>query len=130
MATKTDKRTDTVKTGVFSKEIRIPIDPEDIEKKELASAKLQLKIRRIQTEIRPQLQKITQHRSEHRKLLEDIELGSEIQKAKVYEVKNFRKGLATIHLAENDQKVDERTLEKADYQTDAEDSPAGDDDGE
>jgi hypothetical protein len=123
---KAAKKQDNVRTGVFSREVRIPIDPEDVEKKELASAKLQLKIRKIQQSIRPELQKITQHRSEHRKLLEDIELGSEVQTAKVYEIKNFKRGHADVYLAETDQKIDTRTLEKADYNADVEDQEAED----
>jgi signal transduction histidine kinase len=114
------KRTDVVKTGVFVKEVRVPIDPEDIEKKEIAATKVQLKIRKIQHEIQPQLLKITGLRAEHRKLIEDIEKGSELQKAKVYEIKNFKRATADIYLAETDQKVDERTLEKADYNADVE----------
>lgn len=115
---KTKSSGNTVRTEVMTKEVRIPIDPEDVEKKEIASAKLQLKIRKIQADIRPQVQKITQHRSEHRKLLEDIELGSELRKAKVYEVKDFSKGTATVYLAETDQKIDTRTLEKSEYTVD------------
>ena len=118
MAKKSSKNADTVRTEVMTKEVRIPIDAEEIEAKERQGTKIQLKIRKIQKEIQPQLHEITELRSKHRKLMEDIESGTELTKAKVYEVKDFKRAKATIYLAENDQKVDERTLEKSEYNVD------------
>lgn len=123
---KTEKRTDSVRTGVFKKLVRIPIDAEETEKREIKSAKVQLKIRKIQAKIRPEQQEITKLRSEHRKLLEDIELGTTEQEAKVYEIKNFKKGEAVIFMAETEDEVGRRTLEKSEYQSDVEDSPVED----
>lgn len=118
MAKSDKKRSDTVRTEVFTKEVRVPIDADEIEAKEKQGTKLQLKIRKIQRDIAPQLHEITENRAKHRKLMEDIEKGSEERKAKVYEVKDFRRNKATVYLAENDQKIDERTLEKSDYNAD------------
>jgi hypothetical protein len=123
---KTEKRNDTVQTGTFTKTVRIPIDAEETEKREIKSAKIQLKIRKIQAKIRPEQQEITKLRSEHRKLLEDIELGTTEQEAKVYEVKNYKRQEAVIYLADTKEEVGRRTLEKIDYQTDVQDQPAAD----
>lgn len=120
---KAPKRTDSVRTGVFSKLVRIPIDADETEKREIKSAKIQLKIRKIQAKIRPEQQEITKLRSEHRTLLEDIELGTTEQEAKVYEVKHFSKGQAVIFLADTDEEIGRRTLEKSEYQADVEDQP-------
>lgn len=121
---KTDKRSDIVMTGHFKKTVRVAIDPEEAERKSLENTKLCLKIRRIQKKIRPDLQEITELRSKSKALLEDIESETTEQEALVYEKKNFRSGEATTYLVDGDVKVGTRTLEKADYQVDAEDSEA------
>lgn len=121
MAKTEKKRSDNVRTGVFTREVRVPINDDEIEAKEKQGTKIQLKIRKIQKDIAPQLHEITEMRSKHRKLMEDIEEGSELQKAKVYEVKDFKRNIARVFLADSDKQVDERTLEKADYNADVED---------
>lgn len=115
---KTEKRTDTVRTEAFRKVVRVPIDAEATEKREIQATKIQLSIRKLQKKIKPELEKITAHRAEHRTLLEDIESGTTEQEAEVYEVKNFRRQEAVMYLVDGDVEVGRRTLEKADNNTD------------
>jgi hypothetical protein len=117
-------RTDTVKTGVFKKMVRVPIDAEETQQKELKATKIQLQIRKLQKKILPEKQQITKLRTDHKELMEDIETETSEMSAEVYEVKKFRSGEAIIFLAETDKEVGRRTLEKTDYQADVEESAA------
>lgn len=124
---KTEKRTDTVRTGVFVKEVPIKIDKETIDRKETEAGKLSAKIQKIIDGMAPERLKVSQLRAEHRKLIKAINSGTDLVTESVYEVKNFRRGNADIFLAKTNEKVDTRTLEKSDYQSDVEDEEPGSD---
>jgi hypothetical protein len=119
------KRTDTVKTGVFTKEVPIKIDKDEIERKETEAGRVAGKIQKVIDSMAPERLKVSQLRAEHRKLVKAITSGTDMRTAKVYEVKNFKKGFADIYLVDTDEKVDQRTLEKSDYNADVEDEEAG-----
>jgi hypothetical protein len=124
MAKKEKKaRTDTVKTGIFKKVVRIPIDAEATKKRKLQMADMEMKIDEMNETLRPTKEKVTALRAEKRKLKMDIKSGTVEQETKIYEVKNFKSGEAIAYLAKGNTEVGRRTLGKDDYQADVEDKP-------
>lgn len=121
---KTDKRTDTVKTGVFPKLVRIPIDAEETKKRKIQVTDLEMQIDDLGEKLKPTKEKITAMRAEKRKLKTDIKSGTTEEQRDVYEIKHFKRGEAVIFLAGTDEEVGRRTMEKADLQADVEEQAA------
>jgi hypothetical protein len=116
---------DSVKTGVFRKLVRVPIDAEETTRRKIYSADLDTQIDDLLDKQKPTKEKVTALRAEKRKLKADIRSGTSEQEAQVYEVKLFRKGEAIVYLADGDVEVGRRTLEDADYQADVEEKANG-----
>lgn len=122
----TAKSSEVVRTGIFPKLVRVPIDADETAARKMRLAEAELQIDALTETLKPAKEKITALRADKRKLKQDIREGTTEQECQVYELKDFGHGIAAIHDAETDEKLGERTLEKKDYQADVEDRPETD----
>jgi len=105
-------RTDIVLGPIITKEVRVPINLKEYKAKESQVAQLDVKIRKIQKRLAPDLKDIRDARKLISKLSEDLEENTELRPMKVKLEMHFKTSEVRVLRADDLKELERRTMTK------------------